>query len=98
MVARQRTIFASDLNKPLEHQLNARSSINIKFISFAKERRKKTVTGNLFVLRFRPHSEVRHVGRSLPITHSYNARKLRHQVDWKKLIDSESRKAKYLQD
>ena len=42
-----------DLNKTLEHQLYVRSSINIKFITFAKERRKKTVTGNLSVLRFR---------------------------------------------
>jgi len=84
-VARQRTISASDLNKTLEYQPHVRSSIKIKFISFAKERRKKTVKGNLFVLRFRLHSKVRHAGRSLQITHSYSARKLRHQVDWKKL-------------
>jgi len=57
-VAGQRTIYASDLNKTLEYQLNVRSSIKIKFISFAKERRKKTIKGNLFVLRFRLHSKV----------------------------------------
>jgi hypothetical protein len=46
------------LNKTLEQQLNVRSSIKIKFISFAKERRKKTVKGNLFVLRFRLQGKV----------------------------------------